>query len=288
MNMRYLLLTFFLSIPVFAQHPDFNAVQIKTTDLGDGIYMLEGYGGNIGVSVGEDGVFVIDDQFAPLTPKILAAISKVTDKLVDYVINTHWHGDHVGGNENLAKLGAVIVAHDNVRVRMSAEGPLKSPDGALPVITFSETTTFHFNGHEIHASHPVQAHTDGDAIIHFRNIDLIHAGDILFNGMYPFIDLDSGGSIDGYIAALEQLAGMAKADTRIIPGHGPMASRADVEKSIAMLKGAKSKVAKLVNKGKSLEQVKAADPLAEYHAIWAWPFITAERMTEIMYRALNQ
>jgi len=278
---------FFLAAPAMAQAPDFDAVEIKTTDLGDGIYMLEGFGGNIGISVGDDGVFVIDDQFTPLAPKIAAAIAAITDQPVDYVINTHWHGDHTGGNAHFNEAGAVIVAHDNVRVRMGNEGPQQSPDGALPVITFSESTTFHYNGHEIHAFHPGEAHTDGDAIIHFRDLDLIHAGDILFNGMYPFIDLDSGGSVDGYIAALENLAGMAGAETRIIAGHGPLASKADVEKKIAMLKGAKKRVAKLIKKGKSLDQVKEADPLSKYNEDWSWAFINGERMTETLYNDLT-
>lgn len=266
---------------------DFSNVEIKTTDLGNGIYMLQGAGGNIGVSVGDDGVFVIDDQFAPLTPKILAAIGAVTDKPVDYVINTHWHYDHVGGNENMGKAGAVIVAHDNVRVRMQAPGPQQSTAEALPVITFSDTTTFHYNGHEIHAFHPVSAHTDGDAIIHFRNLNLIHAGDVLFNGVFPFIDTASGGSVDGYISALERLVEMSDGDTRIIAGHGPIAGRADVERKIAMLKDAKMRILALINEGNSLEEAVAAKPLAHYAEDWEWAFINQDRMTELLYGALK-
>ncbi len=273
--------------PAAAQQPDWDAVEFTTTDLGDGIYMLQGMGGNLGLSVGEDGVFLIDDEFAPLTPKVRAAIAAITDKTVDYVINTHWHGDHTGGNAAIGESGAVIVAHDNVRLRMAAEGPQQSPDGALPVITFSESTTFHFNGHEIHATHPVAAHTDGDAVIYFRNLNLIHAGDILFNGLYPFIDVASGGSVEGYIAALEALAGMAGPDTRIIAGHGPMATKADVERKIAMLKGAKVQVEQLIKAGKTLEETKAADPLAAWNEEWTWMFINGERMTEMLYGALS-
>ncbi len=269
-----------------AQGPDFDAVEIKTTDLGDGIFMLQGFGGNIGVSVGEDGVFVIDDQFAQLAPKVLAAIAELSDKPIDYVINTHWHGDHTGGNAALGDAGAVIVAHDNVRVRLAGK-PETPPPSALPVVTFSESTTFYYNGHEIHVLHPETAHTDGDAVIHFRDIDVIHAGDILFNGMYPFIDLDSGGTIDGYIAALERLAGLAGPETRIIPGHGPLASKPDVDKSIAMLKDGKRRIAVLIAEGKSLEEVKAIDPMSDYHAEWAWAFITAERITETFYNGLR-
>ena len=188
-----------------AQLPDLDALAFTTTDLGRGIYMLQGFGGNIGVSIGDDGVFVIDDDIVPLAPKVVAAIGSLTDRPVDFLINTHWHGDHTGGNQALAASGAVIVAHDNVRVRMAANGPKQSPDEALPVITFSDNVTFHFNGLEILASHPANAHTDGDSVIQFIGLDIVHAGDIMFNGFFPFIDLDSGGSIDGYITALEAL-----------------------------------------------------------------------------------
>ena len=270
------------------QGRNFDHVQYQTTDVGHGIYMLVGEGGNIGLCVGEDGVFLIDDQFAPLTPKLLTAIAKITDQPVDYVINTHWHGDHTGGNANLAKEGALIVAHDNVRARMSAPGRRQSPKEALPVITFSETTTFHLNGHEIHAFHPKNAHTDGDAIIHFKDVDVIHAGDVLFNGMYPFIDLNSGGSVDGYLAAMNRLADIAGPNTKIIAGHGPIAGKKDVQTSIRMLEKAKALVAKEVATGKNLEAVQAADPLADLHEDWAWAFITGERFTEILYNDLSQ
>jgi glyoxylase-like metal-dependent hydrolase (beta-lactamase superfamily II) len=271
----------------FAQGIDFDAVEIKTTDLGDGIYMLEGLGGNIGVSVGDEGVFVIDDQFGPLADKIVAAIRAITDKPIRFVINTHWHGDHVGANARLAREGGLIFAHDNVRVRMSAEGPQQAALEALPVVTFSESVTFHFNGHEIAALHPAEAHTDGDAVVHFVDIDLIHAGDILFNGRYPYIDVGSGGSVDGYIHALEVLASMAGPETRIISGHGPMATRQDIDNKIAMLKQARSRIQTLIDEGKSLEEVKAADPLAEYHENWGWSFINGERFTELLYGALS-
>jgi glyoxylase-like metal-dependent hydrolase (beta-lactamase superfamily II) len=170
---------------------------------------------------------------------------------------------------------------------MAAPGPDLSPAVALPVITFSDTTTFHYNGHEIHAFHPVNAHTDGDAIIHFRDLDIIHSGDLLFNGLYPFIDLDSGGTIDGYIQGLSQLIELAGPETRIIPGHGPMATREDVEKAKAMLSDARSRVATLIARGKSLDDVKAIDPLSIYHSDWSWAFINGERMTETLYIGLK-
>lgn len=262
----------------------FDAVEYSVTDLGQGIYRLEASGGNIGLSIGEDGAFLIDGQYAPLTPKLLKAVGDLTDQPVKFLINTHWHGDHVGGNANLAATGAVVAAHNNVRSRMAAPGPKQYPEEALPVITFSDTTTWYLNGLKIHAFHVEHAHTDGDAIIHIPEANIIHAGDILFNGLYPYIDLDSGGSVDGYIAAMEQLAELANEETQIIAGHGPLGNKADVKRSIALVKDAKSRVAALVKAGKSLDEVQAADPLADYHADWAWRFITAEKMTAILYR----
>ncbi len=269
-----------------SQAPDFDTVEIKTTKVVDNIYMLEGFGGNIGVSIGVDGVFLIDDQFAPLAPKIRAAVTALSDQPVDYVVNTHWHGDHTGANEQFADDGAVIVAHDNVRTRMQG-APKPSPEGALPVITFSDTATFHYNGHEITVVHPKHAHTDGDVMLHFREVDVIHAGDIMFNGMFPFIDLRSGGSIDGFIAGMEQLAEMCGPRTKIIPGHGPVASKDDVLASIAMLKEARWRVAKLIAQGKDLPAVKEAAPLADYDAEWSWVFITTERFTELLFQGLK-
>ncbi|MEX0322257.1 MAG: MBL fold metallo-hydrolase [Puniceicoccaceae bacterium] len=267
---------------------NFDSVEYKRTDLGHGIYMLEGSGGNIGLSVGEDGVFLIDDQFAQLTEKLLAAIKEVSDQPVRFVINTHWHGDHVGGNENLANQGAIIMAHDNVRSRMAAPGRRQSPEKALPIMTFSDTNTYHLNGHKIHAFHVHSAHTDGDSIIHFEDVNIIHAGDIMFNQIYPFIDLDSGGSVDGYIAALERLLAISDDETRIIAGHGPMASRSDVKASLKMIQSSKAKVAKLVKQGKTLDEVQAADPLSELHDKWSWAFINGERFTATLYRDLTE
>jgi glyoxylase-like metal-dependent hydrolase (beta-lactamase superfamily II) len=277
----------FLAGSLFAQGRNFDSVEYVTTDLGHGIYMLEGSGGNIGVSIGEDGVFLIDDQFAPLSEKLLAAIGELSDLPVRFVVNTHWHGDHVGGNENMAKQGAIIMAHDNVRARMAAPGRRQSPEKALPIITFSDTNTYHLNGHKIHAFHVHHAHTDGDSIIHFEDVNIIHAGDIMFNGIYPFIDLNSGGSVDGFIAALERLAAIANDETVIIAGHGPIASVKDVIASMKMIRSAKAKVAALVKQGKSLEEVQQADPLSDYHADWSWSFINGKRFTEILYTDLT-
>ena len=197
---RISLVTAFLwAMPLVAQR-DWDAVEIRTVSLGGGVYMLMGSGGNIGLSVGEDGAFIVDDQFAPLTEKIKAAIAEVTDRPVQWVLNTHWHGDHTGGNENFGGAGALIVAHDNVYKRLNPAEfadlvgrSQQAPDAALPVVTFNQTMTFHWNGEDVHAFHVEYAHTDGDVIIHYRRSDVFHMGDTFFNGRYPFIDVDSRG-----------------------------------------------------------------------------------------------
>ena len=220
------------ALPAPAQQ-DFSKVEIKATKLTGTTYMLTGAGGNIGLSAGEDAVFVIDDQFAPLTPRILAAIAAITPKPVKFVLNTHWHFDHTGGNENLGKAGAIIVAHHNVRKRMSTDQVIEfinmktrpDPKEALPVLTFSADMTFHINGEEVRAIHMPNAHTDGDSVVHFTGSDVVHMGDIYFNGFYPFIDAESGGSADGVVAACDKVLAFVTDKTRIIPGHGPLSSR---------------------------------------------------------------
>jgi cyclase len=249
--------------PALAQR-DFSDVAIETTDLGGGVYMLTGAGGNLGASIGKDGIFLIDDQFAPLTDKIKAALAGLGEGKVHFVINTHWHGDHTGGNENLAKDGTAVVAHDNVRLRMAAPGDRQSPQGALPIITYNDRSTFHINGEEIHAFHVHHAHTDGDSVIHFRGANVIHTGDLLFNGFYPFVDLNSGGSVTGLIAALERIHALADDNTKIIPGHGKLASKGDVAAAIAMLKESRAAIQALIDAGQTEEQIKAAEPLRTY------------------------
>jgi glyoxylase-like metal-dependent hydrolase (beta-lactamase superfamily II) len=277
--------------PAFAQEE----VQIQTVAVAPGVHMLVGSGGNIGVSSGPDGVFVIDDQYAPLTEKIVAAIRGFSDRPIRFVVNTHWHFDHVGGNENLGKMGALIVAHDNVRERMSVEQVMEalgqtvpaSPDQALPVVTFSEAVTFHLNGDELNVFHVPHAHTDGDAIIHFRTGNVVHMGDTFFNGLYPFIDLGSGGNVRGMIAAADAALAVADANTKIIPGHGPLASRADLERYRALLVTARDRVAAAIAKGHTLDQIKAAKPMAEYDEAWGGAFINPEQFLEFVYRSLG-
>ncbi len=281
-------------LPILAQDSE---ISYKSTQLAPGLYMLEGQGGfaggNIGVSTGEDGIVLIDDGLPPLTGTLLAAIGELTEGPVEFVINTHVHGDHVGGNEALGSRGAVILAHDNLRHRMVTEG-MTTPDGdvpaprdALPVLTFSDSVTFHLNGRRAFVFHVEQAHTDGDAVIHFPDDNVIHAGDVMFNGMFPFIDLDAGGSVDGYIAAQERILTLADEQTKIIPGHGPLASRKDLEAAVDMLRVTHDRVRALVDAGQSEEEILTANPLKDYHDDWNWGFITTERMTKTLYRELT-
>lgn len=216
--------------PLAAQMED---VEIRTVPVAAGIYMLVGEGGNIGLSVGEDGAFIVDDQFAPLTDKINAAIAAVTDQPVEFVVNTHWHPDHTGGNEHYGEAGALVVAHDNVRTRMAVEQYIEAfdsrtppaPLGALPVVTFSDEVNFFWNGDHIHVFHVNPAHTDGDSFVHWMGANVIHAGDVFrtSNTGYPFIDTSTGGRVDGVIAAANILISMSNSETKIIPGHGDLA-----------------------------------------------------------------
>ena len=286
------LLAALAAAPAAAQ-TDFSKIEIKTVDVAPGLFMLQGAGGNIGLSVGADGAFVIDDQFAPLAPKIAAAIAAKTSEPIAFVLNTHWHGDHTGGNEAMSGLGARIVAHDNVRARLKTglvragggETP-PAPAGALPVVTFDRTITFHWNGQEIHAFHPDRAHTDGDAIVHFRTANVMHMGDVFFNGSYPYVDLESGGDLDGYIAAHEAALAVADDATKIIPGHGPLASKADLARTQAMLKDVRARIAALIARGLDEDAVVAADPLADLNPVWGGGFINGERMVRTAYRSL--
>ena len=289
-----------LLIPILLlQFGDLTKVQIKTTKVAGSVSMLEGAGGNIGVTAGADGVFIIDDEFAPLAPKIKAAIAAISKQPLKFIFNTHWHGDHTGGNEAMSGNGALIVAHDNVRKRMSTEqvselmkmfgGPgtvPASPAKALPVITFSEDTTFFLNGDEIHIFHVPAAHTDGDAIIHFKKANVMHAGDVFINGAYPVIDYGSGGTIDGYIAAQEKLLSVVDDTTKIIPGHGPLADKAALQKAHDMIVAARAAIAKASQGGKkTLEQVIAAKPTAEWDAQWG-TFIKPEMFVTMVYKSL--
>ncbi len=274
---------------------DFSKVEIKTEKLSDTAYMLTGAGGNIGLSVGADAVFMIDDQFAPLTPRIQEAIAKLTAKPVTFVLNTHWHFDHTGGNENLGKAGAIIVAHENVRKRLSVEGFIEflgmktkpEPRVALPLVTFTRDVTFHVNGDEVFVQHVARAHTDGDSIVHLRNSNVIHMGDTFFNRLYPFIDTSSGGSVEGVIAVADRVLKLARDDTKIIPGHGPLATKADLKAYREMLATVSARVRAQVRAGKSLAQVTDSKPTAQYDAAWGKGFLAPERFVDMLYKNIQ-
>lgn len=282
-----------LAFGVHAQQ-DFSQVQIESTDLGSGIHMLTGAGGNLALSLGPDGAFLVDDQYAPLSGKIQAKVADLGGGPVKFVINTHWHFDHTGGNETLGSAGALIVAHDNVRVRMSTDQLMAffntevkaAAAAALPVVTFTDRVTLHRNGDQIHAIHSPHGHTDGDAMVLFENANVLHMGDLFFNGLYPFIDLDSGGSIKGLIEGIDKGLALAKADTKIIPGHGPLASRADLVAYRAMLLEICDNIASLKAAGKTLEQTIAAKPGAKYDEAWGGQFINPEQLVEFIYNSL--
>ncbi|GBF30405.1 metallo-beta-lactamase type 2 [bacterium MnTg04] len=269
-------------------------VEIKVQQLTEHVYMLEGRGGNIGLSIGDDGVFMIDDQYAPLTPAILEAIGNLTDQPVKFVLNTHWHGDHTGGNENLGNAGAIIFAHDKVRKRMSTEQFRKliggrtppAADAALPTVTFNDRISFFMNDDEIQVFHVAPAHTDTDSLVYFASADVLHMGDVFFNKRFPFIDVDLGGSIDGTIHAVNLALEMTTGETRIIPGHGPLASRQDLKDYRDILLTVRNSVAELIAQESTLEQVLAAQLTESLNETWNWNFINGDRLVELIYADL--
>jgi glyoxylase-like metal-dependent hydrolase (beta-lactamase superfamily II) len=278
-----------------AQEIDPAKVEVKTVPMGEGLAMIAGAGGNLALAWGVDGALLVDDQYAPMTEKLRAAIAALTDRPLRFVVNTHWHGDHTGGNENLGKAGALIVAHDNVRVRMSTEQFMKlwdqrvpaSPPDALPVVTFDASASFHLAGGEVRVEHVPPAHTDGDAFVRFASADALHAGDLFFNGMYPFVDLDSGGSLEGVIAAVDRMLALCGPATKIVPGHGPLASPDDLRRYREMLTGVRDAVAPLVAAGRSVEQIVAAKPTAPWDEAWGHGFMKPDLFAGIVARSLG-
>ncbi len=243
---------------------NFSKVEIKVTKVAGNVYMLEGSGGNIAVSVGDDGVLMVDDEFAPLAPKIKAAIKGLSGKPIRFVLNTHFHGDHSGGNPEFGR-EAVIVAHDNVHQRLKAGTDGKAPlPESLPVISFNDTATVHLNGEDIRAIHFPHGHTDGDSVIYFPKSNVVHMGDDFVTYGFPFVDTGSGGSISGMIAGLEKALAMLPPDVRVIPGHGPISTPDDVRKFIAMMKDTRTLVANALQAGQSAEDMKKANVLAKY------------------------
>lgn len=286
-----------LGVAALTQAKDpFADVRLETTKARGSVHMIKGAGGNIGVSIGKDGVFLIDDQFAPLTDKILAAVRALSNEPVRFVLNTHWHRDHVGGNERLGKAGAVLVAHEKVRARMSAEQfdafwirktPPAAP-GALPLVTFSDKVTFHINGDTVEVMHVPNAHTDGDSVIFFAKANVVHTGDVFFNGLYPFIDRSAGGDLDGVIAAAGAIAARIDDETIIIPGHGPIGRKKDLIAYQAMLKAVRDRIAKGIAGGKSLQKIQASKPTRDYDAVWGkTAFISPDRWVAMIYPMLG-
>lgn len=283
-----------LALPAAAQ--DVSKIEVESTRVAEGVYALKGAGGNLGLVVGRHGAFLIDDQYAPMVPKIRSAVAGLTDQPVRFVLNTHWHGDHTGGNEAMAEAGSLVVAHDNVRKRMSTDQFIAafdrqvpaSPEAALPVVTFNDRSSFHLGGHTVHAIHIPAAHTDGDAVVHLVEADVIHTGDIVFYGLYPVVDYSSGGSLRGMADATEKLLEMAGPDTRFIPGHGPVVvGRKELQEYLHMLRTVHARLALMIAEGKSLEEVQAAKPTAEFDAAWGQGFMKPERWVEINYKGMT-
>jgi len=279
-----------LCMASIASAQDF-ATSFKSSKVAPGFHMLEGDGafggGNVTLFVGDEYVLLIDDAMVPTVSALMDAATKVAGRPVDFVVNTHVHGDHVGGNEFVASTGALIVAHDNIRKRMQGDPELDTGPGALPVLTFADAVTFHVNEQEAYVFHIENAHTDGDAAILFREANVLVAGDVMFNKLFPFIDLDSGGSVPGYIAGQQKLIDMSNDDTRIVPGHGPVASKGDLKENLDVLEDSLARVKVLIDKGMSEEEIVAANPLSLYHDDYNWGFITTERMTRTLIRSLT-
>lgn len=281
-----------LAAPAAAQQ-DMSKVEIKPQQLAPGVAVLFGAGGNIGVSYGEDGTVLIDDQFAPLTPKILKAVADLGAQPVKFLINTHWHFDHSGGNENLGKAGAVIMAHDNVRVRMAAGATVAgnqvppAPKVALPVITYADGLKLHLNGEEVRVVHVPAAHTDGDSFIYWTKSNIIHMGDLFMFGVsFPFVDVGSGGDVRGFVVAADKALALANDQTKIIPGHGVVATKADLQNHRNMVATVIAKIEAGIKAGKTLEQIKAEKP-ADGFGINPSGFITADRFVETVFNQLK-
>lgn len=267
---------------------DFSQVEVKAVPVAGSVYMLTGAGGNIGVSVGDDGIVIIDDQYAPLAPKIEAALKTISDKPVRFVVNTHYHGDHTGGNEHFGK-SAPIVAHENVRKRLASGVTRRghttppAPKGALPVLTFNESVTIHLNGEDVRAVHMPAGHTDGDSVIWFTKSNVVHMGDDFFNGLFPFIDQENGGSVRGLIANLDKVLGMLPNDAKVIPGHGALSDKAGLTRFRDTVRATLNVVEQGVAAGKTAEQLKSEKVLAAWDS-WGTGFIKTDVWIDTLVR----
>src|SRR5215813_4483745 len=283
---------------VTAQQTDFSKVEIKVTKVSGNIYMLEGAGGNIAASVGEDGIVIVDDQFAPLAEKIQAALKGITDKPVRFIINTHYHGDHTGGNEPFSNSGSTVIAQDNVRKRLESGGTAgnggsikmevkPATKAALPVITFENDVTVHLNGEDIRALHFPSGHTDGDSIIFFPKNNVVHMGDDFVRYGFPFIDVASGGSVQGMISAMEKATAQLPADVKVIPGHGQLSNLDDVREFVKMLKETSAVVEKALKQHKTLEQMKQEKILDPWAKRWSGDFVKTDGFIETLYNSMT-
>ena len=288
----FLLLTLLFVLAATAQaQVDYSKVQIKATKVAGNVYMLEGSGGNIGVSVGDDGLLIVDDQFAPLADKIRAALRGIADKKLKFILNTHWHGDHTGGNVAFGP-EATIIAHDNVRKRLATEQKIlgnttpPSPKEALPVITFDQSLSVHFNGEDIRAIHFPHGHTDGDSVIFFSASNVVHLGDDFFAGRFPFVDLESGGSVEGLIKNIGELVNKIPPTAKLIPGHGPISTLEDLKSYQRMLQQTTEIVRAKIAAGKTLDQIKS-EGLPDEWKPWGVGFIKTDGWIETIYKSLT-
>lgn len=295
-SFRFLLLVLVAAaMMVSSAAQDFEKVQIERIEVAEGVYMLSGGGGNIGVSAGDDGILMIDTQFAQLMPKIKSAISEVSSGPIRIVLNTNWHYDHTYGNEPLGESGALIIAHKNSRMRMQSEQYFSDfdmkipvfPEAALPVVTFWNSLTLHFNGDVVEVTHIENAHSDADIVIYFRKANVMHTGDIFFSVLYPYIDVSHGGSIDGMIAASEKVIGMIDENTKIIPGHGPLSDREGVIAFRKMLITVRDRVKSQIEAGKTLEEIVASKPTADFEKDQV-PSISPDMFVKIVYSDLTK
>ena len=268
------------------------ATEFKSTEVVPGIYMVEGAdgfgGGNMAVLIGEDYVAMIDDGLEPTAQTLHDFVTEIAGRPIDFVINTHVHGDHVGANAHFAAEGTIVFAHDNIRHRLLQDPSEAGGEGGLPVVTFADGVTWHLNGLEARIFHLPTAHTDGDSAVHFPGVNVIHTGDLHFHKLFPFIDLDSGGTVSGFIDAMQALIDLADADTIVIPGHGPITDRAGLQADLDMLVDARKRVKALADVGLSADEVVSESPLAIYHDAYDWSFITTEVMTRTLYRDLRE
>jgi len=286
-----------LSIPAGAQQVDFSKIEIQTRSLGHGVYEMVGAGGNLGALAGDDGILMVDTEFAPLAEKIQAAAAKLSDKPIKYVVDTHWHGDHIGGNAPMAKAGAAIVSHENVRLRMekgqyqarfNVTVPPAAAD-ALPNITYQDELNLNFDGESVRIVHMPAAHTDGDSVVFFTNANVVHVGDVYRNTGYPFIDLGSGGTLAGTIAAYDKILSMIDGEAKIIPGHGPIAKKKDLQACRDMLVAVRDRVQALIDSGKSEDEIVAAKPTKAIDQKWTGKggFMTGDLMVRQTYESIK-